>query len=209
MLAAAIAWCKTVWVQIAAYIVHFSACRTKIARKCAFIVLTLSPLSAMIALATHARTDRISCSCRTRALHSSRHSSEKEHKSIMSLATAGAYIKELRKQRRLSQVKLGEAADVSRSTIDRLEKGEPSIGIGTILHTIDILGGRWWRTTPRGERPACLRFSAAHSGAVKPFSARKLCACGARIARIRVRHQRLGCISMVLLRSDPARGPYA
>jgi DNA-binding XRE family transcriptional regulator len=57
----------------------------------------------------------------------------------MSLATAGAYLKELRKKCRLSQIKLGEAVDNSRSTIERLEKGEPNIGIGTVLRVIKIV----------------------------------------------------------------------
>jgi transcriptional regulator with XRE-family HTH domain len=57
----------------------------------------------------------------------------------MSLATAGAYLKELRKRRKLSQIRLGAAVDVSRSTIDRLEKGDPTVGIGTVMQALDIL----------------------------------------------------------------------
>jgi transcriptional regulator with XRE-family HTH domain len=62
----------------------------------------------------------------------------------MSLATAGEYIKELRKRRKLSQAKLGEAVDNSRSTIERLEQGAPNVGIATVLRTIEVLNASPW-----------------------------------------------------------------
>jgi len=62
----------------------------------------------------------------------------------MSLATAGEYIKELRKRRKLSQSKLGEAVDISRSTIERLDEGAPNVGIATVLRTIEVLNASPW-----------------------------------------------------------------
>jgi DNA-binding XRE family transcriptional regulator len=62
----------------------------------------------------------------------------------MSLATAGEYIKELREKRKLSQTKLGEALDVSRSTVERLEVGEPNVGIATVLRAIEVLNASPW-----------------------------------------------------------------
>src|SRR5262245_15572046 len=64
---------------------------------------------------------------------------KKEHAIIMPLVTAGRYLKELRKQRKLSQAKLGDAVDVSRSTILRLEAGDTTISIGIVLRTIEKL----------------------------------------------------------------------
>jgi DNA-binding XRE family transcriptional regulator len=64
---------------------------------------------------------------------------KKEHAIIMPLVTAGRYLKELRKQRKFSQAKLGDAVDVSRSTILRLEAGDATISIGIILRTIEKL----------------------------------------------------------------------
>jgi DNA-binding XRE family transcriptional regulator len=57
----------------------------------------------------------------------------------MSLTTAGAYLKELRRKCRLSQTKLGEAVEISRTTIERLEKGEPTVGITTVLRVIETV----------------------------------------------------------------------
>jgi DNA-binding XRE family transcriptional regulator len=57
----------------------------------------------------------------------------------MSFATAGAYLKDVRQRRKISQTLLGTTIDVARSAIIRIEKGDPTVGVGTVLQTIDAL----------------------------------------------------------------------
>jgi len=52
---------------------------------------------------------------------------------------AGAYLKELRRARKLSQNDLAEAVEVGRGTIERLEGGDDRVSVGTVLRVLRIL----------------------------------------------------------------------
>jgi len=56
------------------------------------------------------------------------------------LKTLGNLIKAARIERHLSQVDLGERVGVSRYTISALEKGEPTVAIGTVFEAAIIVG---------------------------------------------------------------------
>ena len=57
---------------------------------------------------------------------------------------AGGYLKDLRRARKLSQSALAEAVDTGRGTIQRLEKGDGTVNVGTVLHVLDTLGASPW-----------------------------------------------------------------
>ena len=56
------------------------------------------------------------------------------------LATLGAGIRERRKQLRVSATAAAEAAGVSRVTLHRIERGEPSVAMGLYQRAITALG---------------------------------------------------------------------
>jgi len=55
------------------------------------------------------------------------------------LLVVGQHIKIARKRRRMSEQRLADLAYTSRRTIQRLEAGEPGVGIGILLSTLMIL----------------------------------------------------------------------
>ncbi len=56
------------------------------------------------------------------------------------LKTLGNLIKAARIERHFSQVDLGERVGVSRYTISTLEKGDPSVAIGTVFEAAIVVG---------------------------------------------------------------------
>jgi len=52
----------------------------------------------------------------------------------------GQSIKLARKKRRMSETELAERANVSRSTIQKIEKGDPSINIGLVFEAASVIG---------------------------------------------------------------------
>ena len=56
------------------------------------------------------------------------------------LAKLGADITVARKKRRISTVSMAERAFLSRSTLARIEKGDPSVSMGAYLSVLAILG---------------------------------------------------------------------
>jgi transcriptional regulator with XRE-family HTH domain len=60
------------------------------------------------------------------------------------LKNAGAYLKELRRARKLTQSDLAEAVAVGRGTIERLEGGDDRVGIGTVFRILKTLGASPW-----------------------------------------------------------------
>ena len=56
------------------------------------------------------------------------------------LATLGAAIRERRRQLRVSATATAEAADLSRVTLHRIERGEPSVAMGLYQRAITALG---------------------------------------------------------------------
>lgn len=55
------------------------------------------------------------------------------------LCTVGKNIKIARKRRRMSEQRLADLAYTSRRTIQRLEAGEPGVGIGILISVLMIL----------------------------------------------------------------------
>lgn len=56
------------------------------------------------------------------------------------LAALGQYIRTHRKQLRISATATAEAAGMSRVTLHRIEKGEPSVTMGAYLNALTVLG---------------------------------------------------------------------
>jgi len=52
----------------------------------------------------------------------------------------GQLIKLARKKRRMSEHELAERANVSRSTIQKVEKGDPSVNIGLVFEAATVVG---------------------------------------------------------------------
>jgi len=71
-------------------------------------------------------------------------STDKASRAAKSLQNAGAYLKALRRTRKLSQSELAEAIDVGRGSIERLEGGDARIRIGTVLHVLTMLDASAW-----------------------------------------------------------------
>jgi transcriptional regulator with XRE-family HTH domain len=53
---------------------------------------------------------------------------------------AGAYLKHLRESRALSTEALAEEVGVKRGTVERLEKGDDSVAIGTVTQVFEVVG---------------------------------------------------------------------
>jgi len=56
------------------------------------------------------------------------------------LKRLGANIKEARVRRGMTQVELATRASTSHAALGRLERGEPSVGIGILVQVLDVLG---------------------------------------------------------------------
>lgn len=56
------------------------------------------------------------------------------------LTLLGKQIRSYRKQLKISAVSTAEAAGLSRVTLHRIEKGEPSVAMGAYLSVVDVLG---------------------------------------------------------------------
>ncbi|WP_313103191.1 helix-turn-helix transcriptional regulator [Empedobacter sp.] len=52
----------------------------------------------------------------------------------------GEQIKLARKRRKLTAVQVAERADISRSTLNLIEKGEPSVAMGAYFNVLRVLG---------------------------------------------------------------------
>jgi transcriptional regulator with XRE-family HTH domain len=63
---------------------------------------------------------------------------------VKPLQNAGAYLKALRRTRKLSQSDLAEAIEVGRGSIERLEGGDDRIRIGTVLRVLTMLEASAW-----------------------------------------------------------------
>ena len=61
-----------------------------------------------------------------------------KHRNI--LAQMGENIKLARKRRKLTTIQLAERADVARSTLYLVEKGDPSVAIGAYFNVLRVLG---------------------------------------------------------------------
>jgi len=55
------------------------------------------------------------------------------------LKQLGANIKEARVRRGMTQVELAKRASTSHAALGRLERGEPSVGIGILAQVLDVL----------------------------------------------------------------------
>jgi transcriptional regulator with XRE-family HTH domain len=64
------------------------------------------------------------------------------------LSALGGQIRVHRKALRLNATTVAEAAGISRVTLHRIEKGEPSVTIGAYLNTMSALGLRFGITPP-------------------------------------------------------------
>lgn len=56
------------------------------------------------------------------------------------LEQAGENIKLARKRRKLKSTQVAERADISRSTLVAIEKGNPSVSMGAYFNTLRVLG---------------------------------------------------------------------
>lgn len=56
------------------------------------------------------------------------------------LAQMGENIKLARKRRKLTAVQVAERADIARSTLSLIEKGEPSVSMGAYFNVLRVLG---------------------------------------------------------------------
>lgn len=56
------------------------------------------------------------------------------------LSQMGEQIKLARKRRKLTAVQVAERADISRSTLNLIEKGEPSVSMGAYFNVLRVLG---------------------------------------------------------------------
>lgn len=56
------------------------------------------------------------------------------------LASVGESIRLARLRRRLSAVQVAERADISRSTLYLIEKGDPGVSLGNLLRVLVVLG---------------------------------------------------------------------
>jgi len=58
----------------------------------------------------------------------------------LALAQMGENIKLARKRRKLTAVQVAERADIARSTLSLIEKGEPSVAMGAYFNVLRVLG---------------------------------------------------------------------
>lgn len=56
------------------------------------------------------------------------------------LAQMGEQIKLARKRRKLTTVQVAERADIARSTLSLIEKGNPSVAMGAYFNVLRVLG---------------------------------------------------------------------
>ena len=56
------------------------------------------------------------------------------------LEQMGENIKLARKRRKLTTIQVAERADIARSTLYLIEKGDPSVGIGSYFNVFRVLG---------------------------------------------------------------------
>lgn len=56
------------------------------------------------------------------------------------LSQMGEQIKLARKRRKLTTLQVAERADISRSTLNLIEKGSPSVAIGAYFNVLRVLG---------------------------------------------------------------------
>lgn len=56
------------------------------------------------------------------------------------LAQMGEQIKLARKRRKLTAVQVAERADIARSTLSLIEKGDPSVAMGAYFNVLRVLG---------------------------------------------------------------------
>ncbi len=56
------------------------------------------------------------------------------------LAQMGEQIKLARKRRKLTAIQVAERADIARSTLSLIEKGEPSVAMGAYFNVLRVLG---------------------------------------------------------------------
>lgn len=61
-------------------------------------------------------------------------------KHLKILGQMGENIKLARKRRKLTTVQVAERADIVRSTLYLIEKGDPSVGIGAYFNVMRVLG---------------------------------------------------------------------
>jgi transcriptional regulator with XRE-family HTH domain len=58
----------------------------------------------------------------------------------MTLEQMGENIKLARKRRKLTAVQVAERADIARTTLYQIEKGNPSVAIGAYFNVLRVLG---------------------------------------------------------------------
>jgi len=56
------------------------------------------------------------------------------------LAQMGEQIKLARKRRKLTAIQVAERADIARSTLNLIEKGDPSVAMGAYFNVLRVLG---------------------------------------------------------------------
>jgi len=56
------------------------------------------------------------------------------------LAQMGEQIKLARKRRKLTTIQVAERADIARSTLNLIEKGDPSVAMGAYFNVLRVLG---------------------------------------------------------------------
>lgn len=56
------------------------------------------------------------------------------------LAKMGEQIKLARKRRKLTAIQVAERADIARSTLNLIEKGDPSVAMGAYFNVLRVLG---------------------------------------------------------------------
>ncbi len=56
------------------------------------------------------------------------------------LAAFGERLRLARKRRKISTVLMAERAGISRDTLNRVEKGDPAVSLGTYLRVLRVLG---------------------------------------------------------------------
>ncbi|MHC5202758.1 helix-turn-helix transcriptional regulator [Myroides sp. LJL119] len=56
------------------------------------------------------------------------------------LSQMGEQIKLARKRRKLTTIQVAERADIARSTLNLIEKGEPSVAMGAYFNVLRVLG---------------------------------------------------------------------
>jgi transcriptional regulator with XRE-family HTH domain len=85
---------------------------------------------------------------------------------MLRMSKAGDYLQERRRMRKWSQSDLAEAAAVGRGTIQRLERGDERVGVGTVLRVLHALGVSPWHYYRLATSPAWTLPTARHHQAV-------------------------------------------